>query len=82
LLIIVAEIMNQDVPQAKGLLNAFKERAAQRKGRPSIETLTVGKGPAGGASLSGKSKKRPRERGNIVTINRSPGVMPTPPPPR
>ena len=55
--------MNQDASQSKGLLDAFKERAAQRKGRPSIEALVVGKGSSGGVGPSRKSKKRPKEGG-------------------
>jgi len=55
-------------------LDALKERVAQRKGKPSIESLTNGRGSTG-AGPSGKSKKSPREGGNIATTNRSPGLM-------
>ena len=59
---IAVEIMDQDASQAKGLLDAFKERAAQRKSRPNIESLAAGKGSTV-IDPSGKSKKRPREGG-------------------
>jgi len=36
--------MVQNSPRTKGLLDAFKEKAAQRKGRPSIESLAAGAG--------------------------------------
>jgi len=74
--------MNQDTPQAKGLLDAFKESVSWRKGRPSIEALAVKKGSTGGVGPSGKSKKRSREGGNIAKTSCSLGVAPTPPPPR
>ena len=49
--------MNQDSSQSKGLLDVFKERVAQQKGRPSIEALAVGKGSYGGAGPFRKIKK-------------------------
>lgn len=51
--------MDQDALQAKGLLDAFKERVAQRKGRLSIESLAAGRGSVD-VGPSGKSKKRSR----------------------
>jgi len=49
--------MVQDAPRSKGLLDSFKERVVQRKGRLSIESLVADKGSAG-AGFLGKSKKR------------------------
>jgi len=62
-------------------MDAFKESVAQRKGRPRIESLAARKGSAG-VGPSRKSKKRSREEGKITMTTRSPGVTPTPPPPR
>jgi len=34
--------MNKEVPRSNDLIDAFKERATQRKGRLSVEGLAVG----------------------------------------
>lgn len=65
--------MNKEVPQANNLINAFKEKVAQRKGHSSIESLA--------ACPSDRTKKRSREVGNIATTTHSSGAMLTPPPP-
>ena len=66
--------MDQDCPLAGGVLDAFREMAAQRKGRPSIKTLDAAKGSGsrtwkGSAGPSSKSKKQPREGSNIATTS-------------
>jgi len=75
--------MVQDALRSKILLDAFKERAAQRKGRPSNDPCdwegSAGVGP------SGKSKERLRGGGgggkNIKKTPRRGGGGPPPPPP-
>jgi len=79
--------MDQECPLVGGVLDSFRQRATERKGRPSIETLDVAKGSGartskGSTDPSSKSKKRPREGSNISTTTPSPGSMPTPPPRR
>jgi len=76
----VSEIMVQDAPRSKGLLDSFKERAVSHKGQPSIESLAAGKGFVGVGPFN-KSKKRSREASNIAKMTRSPGEMLVPPPP-
>jgi len=78
--------MVNERPSAVGVLDKHRQKAAERKGRRSLEVMPPAnevaakfKGPAG---PSQKSKKRPREGGNIATTTRSLGSMPTPPPPR
>ncbi len=76
--------MAQEKPAGVSVLDKYRERAAARKGRQSIDVIPstahgAGRGEAG---PSHKSKKRPRDGGNIATTHRSPGSLPTPPPPR
>ena len=58
-------------------LDKHRQWAAERKGRRSIEVLPSTRGST---DPSQKSKKRPRDGGNIATTTRSPGYLPTPPP--
>jgi len=79
--------MVQDKPSGVSALDEHRKRAAERKGRQSIEVMPAQEGPSPrpektAAGPSHKSKKRPRKSGNIATTTRSPGSMPTPPPPR
>jgi len=67
--------MNKEVPQSNDLVDAFKERAAQRRGRPSMEALAVGQPLAARTGPFGKSKKKAREGGNIAMTTCSPGTM-------
>jgi len=64
------------------MLDSFKERVVQRKGRLSIEALAAGKESTVSTSPSNRGKKRLREGGNTVRTTRSPRVVSTPPPPR
>ena len=79
-----AATMAQEKPAGVSVLDKYRERAAARKGRQSIDVIPstahgAGRGEAG---PSHKSKKRPRDGGNIATTHRSPGSLPTPPPRR
>jgi len=71
-------------PAVVTALDKHRQRAAERKGRRSIEVLPPTRADRGsaGPSQKSKSKKRPREGGNIATTTRSPGSMLTPPPRR
>ncbi|XP_068483341.1 uncharacterized protein [Phaseolus vulgaris] len=76
--------MAQEELAGVSVLDKYRERAAARKGRQSIDVIPstahgAGRGEAG---PSHKSKKRPRDGGNIATTHRSPGSLPTPPPRR
>ena len=79
-----AAMMVQEKPAGVSVLEEYRQRAADRKGRRSIDVLPV-TAPGAGKDLAGpshKSKKRPRDDGNIATTLRSPGSLPTPPPRR
>jgi len=83
-LLCFAEIMVNERPSAVSILDKHQQKVADRKGRRNLEVLPPrhdraekSKGPAGS---SHKSKKRPREGGNVATTVRLPGSMPTPPP--
>jgi len=81
-----AETMVNERPNAVSVLDKHRQKAAKRKGRRSLEVMppadeVVAKSREQ-AGPSQKSKKRPREGSNIATTVRSPGSMPTPPPPR
>jgi len=82
-----AEIMAQESPAGVNVLDAYRKRAAKRKGRRSIDALPTTKGSdargdKGSAGSSHMSKKRARDGGNITTTTCSPGSLPTPPPGR
>jgi len=67
------------------VLDEYRKRAADRKGRRSIDVLPANALPAPGAERdsagpSRKSKKRSRDGGNIATTTRSPDSLPMPPP--
>jgi len=79
--------MAQESPAGADVLDAYRKRAAERKGRHNIDALdtTKGSGARADKGLTGpssKSKKRSREGGNIATTTRSPGSLLTPPPHR
>jgi len=76
--------MVQEKPIGVSVLDKYRERAAARKGRQSIDVIpaTASGAGRGEAGPSHKSKKRPRDGGNIATTHRSPGSLPTPPPRR
>ena len=80
------ETMVNERPSAVGVLDKHRQKAAERKGRRSLEVMPpvneVAAQSRERAGPSQKSKKRPREGSNITTTVRSPGSMPTPPPPR
>jgi len=77
--------MAQESPAGADVLNAYRKRVAERKGRRRINALPTTKGSdarahKGLAGPSHKSKKKARDGGNIATTTRSPGFLPTPPP--
>jgi len=75
--------MVQDKSAGVSMLDKYRQRATDRKGRRSIDVLPSIKGSGadkGSASPSHKSKKRPSDGGNIATTTRSTGSLPTPPP--
>ena len=83
--------MVNEQPSAVSVLDKHRQKAAERKGRRSLEVIPPPSdegvvGPShkskGSASPTHKSKKRPRGASNIATTTRSPGSMPTPPPSR
>jgi len=78
--------MVNERPSAIGVLDKHRQKAAERKGRRNLEVMPsadeVAVKSREQAGPSQKSKKRPREGSNIATTTRSPGSMPTPPPPR
>ncbi|XP_068486984.1 uncharacterized protein [Phaseolus vulgaris] len=76
--------MVNERPNAVSVLDKHRQKAAARKGRRSLEVMPPVHEVATReqAGPSQKSKKRPREGSNIATTVRSPGSMPTPPPPR
>jgi len=58
--------MDQECPAGVGILDCFRKRAVERKGRPSIDALDTVRGSGdrsgkGSAEPSSKSKKRSRE---------------------
>ena len=83
--------MVNEQPAAVSVLDKHRQKAAERKGRRSLEVIPPpsdtgaagsshkSKGPAGPTH---RSKKRPTDVSNIATTTRSPGSMPTPPPSR
>ena len=81
-----AEVMVQERPTAVSVLDKHRQKVAERKGRRSLEVLPPKADRAekskGTARPSHKSKKRPRDGGNVATTTRSLGSMPTPPPRR
>ena len=79
--------MVQEKPAGVSVLDEYRKRAADRKGRRSIDVLPANAPAAPAAERdpagpSRKSKKRARDGGNIATTYRSPGSLPTPPPSR
>jgi len=76
--------MVQEKPTGVSVLDKYRERAAARKGRQSIDVLPATAPGAGRDDVgpSHKSKKRLRDGGNISTTHRSPGSLPTSPPRR
>jgi len=79
--------MVQEQPTAVSALDKHRQRVADRKGRRSIEVLPPTKGlvaraDKGSVDPSQKSKKCPRDGGNVATTTRSPGSMPKPSPGR
>jgi len=79
--------MVQEKPADVSVLDEYRKRAADRKGRRSIDVLPANAPVAPGAERdptgpSHKSKKRARDGGNIATTFCSPGSLPTPPPSR
>jgi len=78
--------MVNERPNAVGVIDKHRQKAAARKGRRSLEVMPPANEVAAKSreqvGPSQKSKKRPREGSNIATTVRSPGSMPTPPPPR
>ena len=79
--------MVQEKPTGTSVLDEYQKRAADRKGRRSIDVLPANAPAAPGAERdsagpSHKSKKRARDGGNIATTYRSPDSLPTPPPSR
>ena len=78
--------MVNERPSAVGVLDKHRQKAAERRGRRSLEVMPpvseVAAPTRERAGPSQKSKKRPREGSNVATTVRSPGSMPIPPPPR
>jgi len=78
--------MVNERPGVVGVLDKHRQKAIERKGRRSLEVMPpadeVAAKSRDQAGPSQKFKKRPREGSNIATTTRSPGSMPTPPPPR
>jgi len=78
--------MVNEGPSAVDVLEKHCQKAAERKGRRSLEVMSpadeVAAKSKGSVGPSQKSKKRLREGSNVATTTRSPGSMPTPPPPR
>jgi len=77
--------MVQESPVGASVLDKYRQRAAEGKGRRSINVLQTAKGSnaqadKGSTDPSHKSKKRSRDGGNIATTIGSPGSLPTPPP--
>jgi len=77
--------MVQEKPVGVSVLDKYRQRAADRKGRRSIDVLPADAPAAPGAERdpagpSRKFKKRARDDGNIATTTRSFGSLPTPPP--
>jgi len=85
-LFFLAETMVNERPNAVSVLDKHRQKAAERKGRRSLEVMPptddVMAKSKDRVGPSQKSKKRSREGSNIATTTRSPGSMPTPPPPR
>ena len=65
------ETMVNERPSAVGVLDKHRQKAAERKGRRSLEVMPpvneVAAQPRERAGPSQKSKKRPREGSNIAT---------------
>jgi len=81
---VFADIMVQDRPSGVSALDKHKQRVTERKGCRSIEVMPAQKGSSSRPEKdlvgpSQKSKKRPREGGNIATTTRLPGSLSTPP---
>jgi len=79
--------MVQEKSVGVSILDEYRKRAADRKGRRSIDVLPATAPPDPGAEKdsvgpSRKSKKRSRDGGNIATTTRSPDSLPMPPPRR
>jgi len=72
--------MVQDKPAGVSVLDNYRQSAAGRKGRRSIDVLPSSKGAGadkGSTEPSNWSKKRSRDGGNVATTTRSPGSLPT-----
>lgn len=78
--------MVNERPNAVSVLDKHRQKAAERKGRRSLEVMPpvneVAAQPRERAGPSQKSKKRPREGSNVAITVQSPGSMPILPPPR
>ena len=82
-----AATMVNEKPAGVSVLDEYRKRATERKGRRSIDVLPANAPTAPVAEReqadpSHKSKKMARDGGNIATTYRSPGSLPTPPPSR
>jgi len=82
-----AEVMVQERPAGTSVLDKYRQRATERKGHRSINVLPSAKGSdahadKGSVGPSHKSKKKPRDGGNVATTTRSPDSLPTPSPRR
>jgi len=79
--------MDHESPVGAGVLDAFRKRATERKGCPSIDALDNAKGSGacsgkGLADPSSKLKKRPKGGEQHCHYHPLPRSLPTPPPRR
>ncbi|KAK7382219.1 hypothetical protein VNO80_00986 [Phaseolus coccineus] len=76
--------MTKNFSSPNDMLDTFKDRALQRRDRPSIEALAIGATTrlesTVGADPSNSKRKRQRKGGNMAQTTRSLGTMSIPPP--